>query len=98
MRRADREVKSAEEIRAIFALCKTCHVAMVDEGMPYVVPLSFGYELQDGELTLFFHSAKVGRKMIFGGAIGRFALPLAVKESRFFRRRRLATPATIFPV
>lgn len=63
MRRADREVKSAEEIRAILALCKTCHVAMVDEGIPYVVPLSFGYELQDGELTLFFHSAKEGRKM-----------------------------------
>lgn len=51
------------EIEEIIKLCKTCHVAMVDEGKPYVVPLSFGYELKDGELTLYFHSAKVGKKI-----------------------------------
>ena len=44
--------------------CKTCHVAMVDEGTPYVVPLNYGYHFSDnGLLTLVFHSAKEGRKL-----------------------------------
>lgn len=63
MRRKDREVTNLEEIKVILDECKTCHVAMVDDGMPYVVPLSYGYEIQDGMLTLYFHSAKEGRKM-----------------------------------
>ena len=29
---------------------------------PYVVPLSFGYEVRDGKVVLYFHGAKEGRK------------------------------------
>jgi nitroimidazol reductase NimA-like FMN-containing flavoprotein (pyridoxamine 5'-phosphate oxidase superfamily) len=36
-----------------------CRIAMCDEGRPYVVPVSFGYE--DG--TLYFHSSAEGRKV-----------------------------------
>ncbi len=63
MRRKDREVIEINEIESIIRQCKTCHVAMVDEGQPYVVPLSFGYEIIGASLTLYFHSAKVGRKI-----------------------------------
>jgi nitroimidazol reductase NimA-like FMN-containing flavoprotein (pyridoxamine 5'-phosphate oxidase superfamily) len=63
MRRKDREVAAVEEIRGILESCKTCHLAMVDNGAPYVVPLSFGYEIAGGTLKLFFHSAKEGRKI-----------------------------------
>lgn len=63
MRRKDREVTDTEEIKKMIEVCKTCHLAMVDEGMPYVVPLSFGYEIDEHTLTLFFHSAKEGRKI-----------------------------------
>lgn len=63
MRRKDREVNDIEEINGIIKNCKTCHVAMVDDGMPYVIPLSFGYEIIDGVLSLYFHSAKEGRKI-----------------------------------
>lgn len=63
MRRKDREVTEMEEIKTILDACKTCHVAMVDEGMPYVIPLSYGYEIEDSALTLYFHSAKEGRKI-----------------------------------
>ena len=63
MRRKDREVSDVSEIKEIIELCRTCHVAMIDEKTPYVLPLSFGYELTDGELTLYFHSAKEGRKL-----------------------------------
>lgn len=63
MRRKDREVTEMEKIRDIIELCKTCHVAMIDSGTPYVIPLSFGYELAGNVLTLYFHSAKEGRKI-----------------------------------
>ncbi len=63
MRRKDREIKDIEEMIKILDKCKTAHIAMVDKGMPYVVPLSYGYELKDGQLTLYFHSAKEGRKL-----------------------------------
>ena len=63
MRRKDREVTDVGQIRAILDACKTCHLAMVDHGQPYVIPLNYGYSLEDGVLTLFFHSAKEGRKI-----------------------------------
>jgi uncharacterized protein len=63
MRRKDREVSIPKEIKSIIEKCKVCHLAMVDKGMPYVLPLNFGYEMEDKTLTLFFHSAKTGRKI-----------------------------------
>jgi len=63
MRRSDREVKDIEGIEEILLLCKTCHVAMVDDGEPYVVPLSYGYRFVGGAMELYFHSAAEGRKL-----------------------------------
>jgi len=64
MRRKDREVTDIGEMEEILRLCRTCHVAMVDNGTPYVVPLSYGYRLlADNVLELFFHSALEGKKL-----------------------------------
>lgn len=63
MRRKDREVSNLDEIKQIIEKCKVCHLAMVDRGLPYVIPLNFGYEINNNLLTLFFHSAKTGRKL-----------------------------------
>ena len=64
MRRKDREVLGDENIAKIIEQCTTCHVAMVDDaGVPYVIPLSFGYSLKDGILELYFHCAHVGKKL-----------------------------------
>lgn len=64
MRRKDREVKGRKGIEEIILRCKTCHVAMVDAGVPYVVPMSFGYRFRsDNELELYFHSAHEGKKI-----------------------------------
>ena len=64
MRRNDREVTDIIQITQILDVCKTCHVAMVDDGLPYVVPLSYGYRILNGNLLeLFFHSAPEGRKL-----------------------------------
>lgn len=66
MRRKDREVLGDENIAKIIEQCTTCHVAMIDDanvGMPYVIPMSFGYSLMDGVLELYFHCAHVGKKL-----------------------------------
>lgn len=63
MRRKEREVTNIEEIRSIIEKCKVCHLAMTDKCMPYVVPLNFAYVIDDNSLTLYFHSAKAGRKI-----------------------------------
>jgi nitroimidazol reductase NimA-like FMN-containing flavoprotein (pyridoxamine 5'-phosphate oxidase superfamily) len=64
LRKKDREVTDIKGIEEILSKCKTCHVAMVDEGSPYVVPLSYGYKILKGNvLELYFHSAPEGRKL-----------------------------------
>jgi len=63
MRRSDRKVTDHRLIGNILDACKTCHLAMVDNGQPYLVPISYGYTLENGVLTLVFHSAKEGRKI-----------------------------------
>jgi len=59
MRRRDREITSAEAIRDIVARGRVLYLAMVDNGRPYVLPLSYGY---DGT-ALYLHCAPEGRKL-----------------------------------
>ena len=63
MRRRDREVTDLETIRAMLDAAKVLHLGLVDDGMPYVVPMNFGYTLEDGRLTFYLHGAKEGRKL-----------------------------------
>lgn len=64
MRRKDREIVEKDKLVEVLEMCKTASVAMIDEGVPYVVPLSYGYEMQeDKTLVLYFHCAKEGRKL-----------------------------------
>ena len=63
MRRTDREVKDIAAIREILGGCKTLRIALADENGLYIVPVSFGYELEGIKLTLYFHSAREGRKV-----------------------------------
>lgn len=62
MRRSDREITDREELIEIIKACDVCRLAMNDGDYPYILPLNFGMEDQDGTLTLFFHGAKEGRK------------------------------------
>ena len=63
MRRKDREITEIEAIRAILDKAKVLHLAMIDGDRPYVVPLNYGYTLENGALTLYLHSAREGRKL-----------------------------------
>ena len=63
MRRKDRQITDLEAIRAILDKAKALHLAMIDGDRPYVVPLNYGYTLENGALTLYLHSAREGRKL-----------------------------------
>lgn len=63
MRRKEREVKDHQALCAILDECKVCRVATQDDEGLYIVPMNFGYSMQNGKLTLYFHSAKEGRKV-----------------------------------
>lgn len=63
MRRKDREIIDKNEIFEIISNCPTVCLAMVDENMPYVVALNFGYERIGDKLVMYFHSAHNGKKI-----------------------------------
>ncbi len=63
MRRRDRQIKDVNKITAVLDACRTASVAMIDGDMPYVIPLSYGYEMEENSLILYFHCAREGRKI-----------------------------------
>lgn len=63
MRRKNREITDFDEMMKIIAKCDTCRVAMFDETFPYIVPFNFGTDLEDDQLYLYFHGAKIGKKI-----------------------------------
>lgn len=63
MRRKDREINDFGTIINILGEIKECCLSMVDCGKPYMAVMNFGYEVIDGILTLYFHSAIQGRKI-----------------------------------
>ena len=63
MTRRERQVFDLAEIKEILDKAKIVHVGMVDGDRPYVVPMNYGYTLIDGELTLYLHGARSGRKL-----------------------------------
>ncbi|WP_415981025.1 pyridoxamine 5'-phosphate oxidase family protein [Faecalicoccus pleomorphus] len=63
MRRKDREIKNFEQIIKIIQSCDSCVIALNDDGFPYMVPLNFGMDIEDGQLYLYFHCAMQGKKL-----------------------------------
>ncbi len=90
MRRADRQVKANEELRAIVQDCRTVRLALVDEEGPFIVPLSFGYDWADQQtesnpsskprLTLWVHSATEGRKIDALNKQAHIAIEMDIEE------------------
>ena len=62
MRRTDREVNNFDEIIKIVEKCDICRLALIDNDVPYIVPLNFGFTTENRKLTLYFHGADKGKK------------------------------------
>ncbi len=63
MTRRERQVLDINEIIKILDKSKVLHLGLVDGDEPYVVPMNYGYTLEDGKLTLWLHGATQGRKL-----------------------------------
>ena len=62
MRRRDREVTDAEAIELFISKQQVIRIGFYDNGEVYIVPVNYGYELNNGVYTFYFHGAKAGRK------------------------------------
>lgn len=51
--------KQQERLEKIINKSDVCSVAMVDDSMPYIVTMNFGYQ----EKTIYLHSDKIGYKI-----------------------------------
>jgi hypothetical protein len=60
MRRRDKQLAGHEELEEIIRRGEVCHLAFSDEGVPYVIPMNYGYS----ENSLYFHSAAEGGSSI----------------------------------
>lgn len=63
MTRREREVTDINEIIKILDTAKVAHIGLVDGDEPYVVPMNYGYTMENGKLTIYLHGAKRGRKI-----------------------------------
>ena len=63
MTKRERQITDPDQIRHILDTGKVLHLGLAVDNEPYVVPMSYGYILEDGKLTLYLHSALQGRKL-----------------------------------
>ncbi len=62
MRRNDREITDKAEIKRFISAEKILRVGFCDNGEVYIVPVNYGYSVDGGRYTFYFHGAKAGRK------------------------------------
>jgi uncharacterized protein len=59
MRRKDKEITDEAVIREILEKSSICRIGLLDGDLPYIVPMNYGF----AEGALFFHTARVGKKI-----------------------------------
>lgn len=63
MTRREREITDLGQIVRILDECKVLHLGLVDGDEPYVVPMNYGYIMEEGKLTVYLHGAPAGYKL-----------------------------------
>ena len=60
-----RELKITDESRILQILdtAKVLHLGLAVDNEPYVVPMNYGYTMENGNLILYLHSAVRGKKL-----------------------------------
>lgn len=62
MRKANREIKEFDKIVNLVERCDTIRLGISNEPSPYIVPLSFGYEIADEKIVFYVHGARKGKR------------------------------------
>ena len=63
MTKRERQITDSAQIRAILDNAKVLHLGLAVDNEPYVVPMNYGYTMEDGRLVLYLHSALRGKKL-----------------------------------
>ena len=63
MTKREQQVTDPKQIQAILDAGKVLHLGLCADNEPYVVPMNYGYTMEDGKLTMYLHSAVRGKKL-----------------------------------
>ena len=63
MTKRERQVTDPQQILHILNTGKVLHLGLSVNDEPYVVPMNYGYTMEDGKLVLYLHSAVQGKKL-----------------------------------
>ena len=63
MTKRERQIFDPEMIRAILDKASVLRLGLAVDNEPYVVPMNYGYTMEDGKLVLYLHSAVRGKKL-----------------------------------
>jgi nitroimidazol reductase NimA-like FMN-containing flavoprotein (pyridoxamine 5'-phosphate oxidase superfamily) len=63
MTKRERQIFDTEQIKAILDTASVLHLGLSVNDMPYVVPMNYGYRMDDNKLTVYLHSALCGKKL-----------------------------------
>ena len=63
MTKRERQVTDEAQILQILDTAKVLNLGLAVDNMPYVVPMNYGYTMENGRLVLYLHSAVMGKKL-----------------------------------
>ena len=63
MTKRERQITDEQQIRCILDTAKILHLGLAVDNEPYVVPMNYGYTMENGNLILYLHSAVRGKKL-----------------------------------
>ena len=63
MTKRELQITDEKQIRAILDTAKVLHLGLCVDNEPYVVPMNYGYTMENGKLVLYLHSALRGKKL-----------------------------------
>ena len=63
MTKRELQITDPDQIKEILDTARVLHLRLAVDNEPYVVPMNYGYSIEDGKLVLYLHSALRGKKL-----------------------------------
>ena len=63
MTKRELQITDENQILSILDTAKVLHLGLCVDNEPYVVPMNYGYTMEDGKLVIYLHSAVRGKKL-----------------------------------
>ena len=63
MTKREYKITDPNEIRRILDTAKVLRLGIAVDNVPHIIPLNYGYSMEEGKLTFFMHSAVSGEKL-----------------------------------